>query len=225
MLLTDRQIQKACDAGDISIEPFGEGQVQPATYDLRVGEQGATTSTKKLINIREEGYLLLKPGDFAIITVLEVLRLSPQYAARFGLRSKYARKGIIATTGPQIDPGYHGRLILGLTNPTPKLVSLPYKDDLISVEFHRLEEPCTKPYSGPYQDKLELGPEDIEMVVEAEAMSLSEVLTTLNSLSENVSLLSQTVAVLTTDVKMLKWIIPLIVTIGITVIGIIVAIK
>lgn len=218
MILTDSQIREACDAGDISIEPFEESQVQPATYDLRVGEQGATTITKKLINIREEGYLLLKPGDFAIITVLEILHLSPQYAARFGLRSKYTRKGLIATTGPQIDPGYHGRLILGLTNPTPKPVSLPYKDALVSVEFHRLEEPCTNPYSGPYQDKLELGPEDIEMIVEAEAMTLPEVLTTLNSLSKNV-------ASLATHVKMLEWIVPLIVVIGMTVIGIIVAIK
>ena len=218
MLLTDSQISEACNAGDILIEPFEDNQVQPATYDLRVGAQGATTSSKKLINIREEGYLLLKPGDFAIITVFEILHLSPQYAARFGLRSKYARKGLIATTGPQIDPGYRGRLILGLTNLTPKPVSLPYKDDLVSVEFHKLEQPCTNPYSGPYQDKIELGLEDIEMVVESEAMSLSEVLTTLGSLSENV-------ASLATHVKMLEWIVPLIVVIGMTVIGIIVAIK
>ena len=218
MLLTDTQIRDACNVGDILIEPFEDNQVQPATYDLRVGEQGATTSTKKLINIREEGYLLLKPGDFAIVTVLEVLHLSPQYAGRFGLRSKYTRKGLIATTGPQIDPGYKGRIILGLTNLTPKPVSLPYKDALVSVEFHKLEEPCAKPYSGPYQDKIELGPEDIEMVVETEAMALSEVLTTLASLSENV-------ASLATHVKMLEWIVPLIVAIGMTVIGIIVAIK
>lgn len=161
---------------------------------------------------------MLKPGDFAIIAVFETLHLSPQYAARFGLRSKYARKGVIATTGPQIDPGYRGRLILGLTNLTPKLVSLPYKDGLVSVEFHKLDRPCTNPYSGPYQDKIELGAEDIEMVVETEAMALSEVLTTLGSLSKNV-------ASLATHVKMLEWIVPLIVGIGITVIGIIVAIK
>lgn len=218
MLLTDKQIREACKAGDISIEPFEDSQVQPATYDLRVGAQGATTTTKKLIDIQREGYLLLKPGDFAIITVFEILHLNPQYAARFGLRSKYARKGLIATTGPQIDPGYRGRLILGLTNLTPRPVPLPYKDDLISVEFHKLEQPCTNPYSGPYQDKLDLGPEDIEMVVETEAMTLSEVLTTLSSLSKNV-------ASLATHVKMLEWIVPLIVGIGIAVIGIIVAIK
>jgi len=218
MILTDKDIQKACEEQEIVIDPFEPSQVQGATYDLRVGKQGATTSSKKLVNIEEEGYLLLKPGDFAIVVVLEKLRLNNQHVGRFGLRTKYARKGLIATTGPQIDPGYDGRLILGLTNLTPRPVSLPYKDDLVSVEFHKLEKPSTKPYSGPYQKKYKLGPEDIESIVEAEAMTLSEVLTTLTSLSKNVG-------DLTTDVKMLKWIIPIIVGLGITVIGIIVACK
>lgn len=218
MVLTDQQIRETCKKGDIFIEPFSEKQVQPATYDLRVGNQGATTTSKRMVDIKETGYLLLAPGDFGVVTVLEEIRMSSQYAGRFGLRSKYARKGLIATTGPQIDPGYHGRLIVGVTNLTPKPVSLPYKDDFISVEFHRLEEPAKKPYSGPYQDKLELGAEEIEFIIESEGMALSEVLTTMRSLSENVGKLAS-------EVKMIKWLVPIIVGFGITVIGIIVALK
>lgn len=218
MILTDQQIRETCKKGDIFIEPFSEKQVQPATYDLRVGNQGATTSTKKMVDIKETGYLLLEPGDFGVVTVLEEIRMGSQYAGRFGLRSKYTRKGLIATTGPQIDPGYHGRLIVAITNLTPKNVSLPYKDDFISVEFHRLEEPAKKPYSGPYQDKLELGAEEIEFIMESEEMALSEMLTTMRSLSENVGKL-------TSEVKMIKWLVPIIVAFGITAISIIVAPK
>ena len=162
--------------------------------------------------------MLLQPGDFGVVSVLEEIRLGPQFAGRIGLRSKYARKGLIATTGPQIDPGYHGRLIIGITNLTPKPVSLPFMDDLITIEFHRLEEATTKPYSGPYQDKLTLGAEEIEFITETEAMALSEVLTTLRSLTENV-------ASLATELRTLKWAIPIIVTVGIAVIGIIVGLK
>ena len=193
MILTAQQISDAYKRGDLVINPFDEQQIQGATYDLRVGDQGATTSTKKLTNIRETGYLLLQPGDFGVVTVLEEIRLGPQYAGRFGLRSKYARKGIIATAGPQIDPGYHGRLIIGLSNLTPRAISLPYKDDLVSVEFHRLEQATTKPYTGPYQDKLELGAEEIEFITESEGMALSEVLTTLRALSQNVGALTDQV--------------------------------
>jgi len=216
MILTDRQIEEAVNSGAITIEPFNTEQLQAATYDLRVGRQGATTSTNKLIDIEKEGYLLLAPGDFAIVTVLEKIALTPQFAGRFGLRSKYARKGLIATTGPQIDPGYEGRLILGLNNLTPRAISIPYKDELVSVEFHKLEEPARHPYDGPYQGKEELRPEDIEMIIEAEGMALSEVITVLNSLNK-------TVGDLTKDIAILKWVVPLIVGVGITVIGIIVA--
>lgn len=218
MILNHQEIIEANKNGEISIVPFEESQVEPATYDLRVGAQGATTSTKKIININEAGYLLLQPGDFATVTVLEELRLSTSYAGRFGLRSKYARKGLIATTGSQIDPGYHGRLILGLTNLTPKPISLPYKDDFVSVEFHKLEKPTDKPYNGPYQDRLALGPEEIEAVTETEGMALSEVISTLRSLSINV-------AKLASEVNTLRWTIPTIVGLGIAIIAALIAFK
>jgi len=218
MILTDSQIVEAYKKGDIMIDPFDEKQVQSASYDLRVGEQGATTSTKKIVNLKENGYMSLQPGDFGVLTCLEIIRLGPQYAARFGLRSKYARKGLIATTGPQIDPGYQGRLIIGITNLTPKPVSLPYKDDLLSVEFHRLEQASTHPYSGPYQNKMTLGAEEIEFITETEGMALSEMLTTLRTLTQNVGSIAA-------QLKTLEWTIPVIVGVGIAIIGVIVSLK
>jgi len=211
--------------GQITIDPFSEEQIQGATYDLRVGEQGATTSTKKVVNIRETGFLSLQAGDFAVVTTLEVLRLSRQHVGRFGLRSKFARKGLIATTGPQIDPGYHGRLIIGVINLSPRPITLSHGDDFLSVEFHHLEQPSTKPYSGPYQDKLCLGPEEIEAITESEGMALSEVLTSLQALSQNVGSLTSDVKVLTTEMKSLKFWLPLVLSIGFAVLGVILALK
>jgi dCTP deaminase len=225
VILTAQQIEAAHLAREIVIDPFDQKQVQAATYDLRVGPQGATTSTKKLVNIEEQGYLPIEPGDFAVVAVLEELTLGPQYAGRIGLRSKYARKGLVATTGPQIDPGYHGRLMVGLTNLTPNPISLPYKDDFISVEFHRLEQPTTKPYAGPYQDRLEFGPEEMEAVTEGKGMALSEVLTTLSSLNSSVGKIATSVDKLGSEVNTLRWIIPVIVLAGIAIMGIIVALK
>ena len=107
---------------------------------------------------------------------------------------------------------------MGITNLTPKPVSLLYKDDFISVEFHRLEEPAKKPYSGQYQDELELGAEEIEFIIESERMALSEVFTTMRSLSENVGKLAS-------EVKSIKWLVPIIVGFGIAVISLIAALK
>lgn len=63
-----------------------------------------------------------------------------------------------------------------------------------------------------------MGPEDIEFITEQEGVALSETLTTLRALSQNV-------ASLAAEVKVLKWAVPVIVGFGITVIGVIVAIK
>jgi deoxycytidine triphosphate deaminase len=92
-MLTNGQIAEAVTAGDIVIEPFLDKQLQGASYDLRVGHEGATTSSKKKVDLKESGFLVIQPGDFATVLVLEILRLSPMYTARFGLRSKLARKG------------------------------------------------------------------------------------------------------------------------------------
>lgn len=217
MILTDRQIRDVVKDGDITVTPFDEAQVQSASIDLRVGEEGATTKTKKRVNIREQGFLLLEPGDFGVISIFEELHLGPQYVGRIGLRSKYARKGLIATTGPQIDPGYHGRLTLGVTNLTPQTVSIPYKDDILTLELHRLERPAEQPYSGPYQDKLGLGPEDLEVIAEGDGMAFSEVLTTLRTLSANVGHL-------TSKMDTMQWVIPTILGVGIGVITIVVTV-
>ena len=199
MILTDRQIRQAIETRNIIINDFEERQIQPATYDLRIGGQGVTTSGKELVDIKKKGYLTLEPGDFAVIITLEKIEIGPQYAARFGLRSYFARKGIIATTGPQIDPGFRGRLIVGLTNLTPNPVAFSYKDDFLTVEFHKLEEPSESPYGGGYQDTESLRPEDIALVTEQKGMALSEMLNTLSSLSSNVATLAH-------EVQTIKWV-------------------
>lgn len=65
---------------------------------------------------------------------------------------------------------------------------------------------------------VDLGAEELELITEGEGMAMSEVLTTLRSLSQNVALL-------TSQVKTLQWVIPAIVTFGIAVIGAIVLLK
>ena len=57
MILSDKQILEAIESDNIVIDPFDKNQIQPASYDLRVGKQGATTSTKRLVDIESHGYL------------------------------------------------------------------------------------------------------------------------------------------------------------------------
>ena len=164
MTLSNDDILYSFDNDSIIIEPFEQNQLQGASYDFRVGKQGATTSIKKLVDIEKEGHLLLKPDDFAIVIIFEKLVLDAQHIGRFSLKSQYARQGLITSAG-LIDPGYDGRLVIGVANHAHRSLSLPYKDNFITVEFQKLEKASTKPYSGPYQKKYELGQQDIQNII------------------------------------------------------------
>lgn len=185
--------------------------MQPASYDLRVGNQAACSSEKEVVNLFKAGFVTVKPGDFVIVTTYEKLAMSARHVGRFGLTSSYARKGLIATVGAQIDPGFRGRLTVGLTNLSTKPIVLPYKDVFLTAEFHRLEQAVEVAYSGPYQGRDELSPEDIQLVMEREYMSQTEMMRTLEALVTTVDSLKQS----------LTWRLPLtlgvIITVGVAV--------
>ena len=214
MILTDGMLREAIDRQEIKITPFEPGQIQAATYDLRVGDEAVTTSIKEVRKLREKGYIGFEPGDFGFVTTLEKLELDAKHAGRIGLRTGFARKGLIATTGPQIDPGFRGVLIIGIMNLTPNPVSLSHGDKFVTVEFHELPSAVEKPYEGQYQDIMGLRPEDIALVTEQKGMALSEMLSTLGTLTTNVGALAH-------EMTMLKWVFG----VGLTIMGIIIAIK
>lgn len=195
MILTDNDIRAAqsTEDGGVSISPFDPAAVEPASYDLRVGSQAATSSSRKVTDLAKEGFVEVKPGDFVIVSTFETIRLDNRHVGRFGLTSSHARRGLIATAGPQIDPGFHGRLTIGLTNLSTKPIALAHKDAFLTVEFHRLEVPVDEPYSGKYQDRVELAPDDIRSVMEREYMSQSEMMRTLEALVTTVDGLKQSV--------------------------------
>ena len=193
MILSDRDIRAAKTDG-VRIEPFDEQSLQPASYDLRVGSQAACSSNKQVTDLIKAGFVEIKPGDFVIVNTHEKLTLNARHVGRFGLTSTHARKGLIATVGAQVDPGFRGQLTVGLTNLSSKPIILPHKDTFLTIEFHRLEQDVEVPYSGPYQDRSALSPEDIKIVMEREYMSQTEMMRTLQALVATVEGLKQSIS-------------------------------
>lgn len=151
MVLVDKEIKEAVNNGEIGLSDFSEKCLQPASYDLRVGEEGFTSSAGRVINIQIEGVLEIQPGDFALVMTHEKLRLPNAMLGRFGLRSEYARMGLLATVGPQVDPGFEGRLVIGIVNFSCQSIKLQYLTPFCSLELQRLGTSASIPYKGPYQ--------------------------------------------------------------------------
>lgn len=204
MILTDQMIEAAVSEGAVRIEPFLAEQIQPASYDLRIGPVAALASSHGKVDVREKGFLEMAPGDFAIVVSEETLTLDNRHTGRFSLRNKWAYRGLIANTDPQIGPGFTGRLSVGLTNLTDKSIALSHLDDFLQVEFHRLSESAKNPCSNGHQGQSALSNEELETVLGREVISLSEMHATMQTLTSNQTDLEGTVGDLKGSVEKLE---------------------
>ena len=67
--------------------------------------------------------------------------LLPEYiAARFNLHIRHVHKGLLLGTGPLIDPGFSGRILIPLHNLTDNDYELSGGDGIIWVEFTKLSK-------------------------------------------------------------------------------------
>jgi dCTP deaminase len=221
-LLTDGEIREAIDAGDVALEPLGEDSIQPASYDLRLGTRALITKTLEIdklrerveqdeaseTNVEEAGSISVPAGAFALVVTRESVRFGAQYAGHLGLRSYFARKGLLLLSGLQVDPGFQGYLVLGLANLSPRSVHIDFEEAIATLEIHRLNRPAVEPYSGAYagqQTEAAIPRADADYLRTIETLSVSDLTRALLRLSDNVSTLSSDVSQLARYVKVV-WI-------------------
>jgi dCTP deaminase len=224
-MLTDIDIREAIVTGGLGIEPFEEPCLQPASYDFRVGNQAFLSGTDEVTDVANKGLVIIEPGEFAVIATRESVQCDPQHAAQLGLDSKYARQGLVLLSGPQIDPGFHGVLIVRVTNLSPRRVTLMYEAPFLTVQFFRLARPVSNPYSGSRQGQTGLGSNDIEELTHPDSPTLGGMVKSLSILAGDVGELNMSVARLEGSMSRLSWVIPLLVAFGIGITAIITALK
>ncbi|MFC8297859.1 PEP/pyruvate-binding domain-containing protein [Micromonospora orduensis] len=123
MILTGSEIEKEWARGRITIEPFTPEQVNPNSYNFRLGRtlrvySGETLSPRTPnefieIEIPDDGYVL-EPGKLYLAHTIEVLG-SDHYAPTFAARSSVARLGMFINLSASLgDIGYKGQWTLQL---------------------------------------------------------------------------------------------------------------
>jgi dCTP deaminase len=180
-ILSDRQIKRMVESGKLTIDPYNHEQVQPASYDLRIATKilASPVSPEELGRVvvltKEKPTYNILPGQMVGVLSHERLDIPLELCARFGIRSYFARLGINAFGGLQLDPGFRGRLAMNLLNVGPEPVPIRLNDLVFSVEFERLDEPAEKPYSGPYQDQEDFPEDQYNFIIHAHTTSLAEI--------------------------------------------------
>ncbi|MFB6117275.1 dCTP deaminase [Halosegnis sp.] len=168
MILSDADILRRLEAGDLVVEPLDdpEIQIQPASVDLRLGEEFLEfqhaniscihpDSEEEVAKYIEETTVpngddyVLHPGDFVLGTTVERVEIPPDLIAHVEGRSSLGRLAIVVhATAGLCDPGYEGQITLELSNLGRAPVALTPGMRISQLTFTELKSPADRPYGS-----------------------------------------------------------------------------
>jgi dCTP deaminase len=204
--------------GLMEVEPLAPSSLQPASYDMRVGHEAYVSSSDGKIDVKNKGLVTIDPGEFAVVITRERVRCGPQIAGQLGLSSTYARQGLTLLSGPQIDPGFDGHLIVRVVNLAPRRITLGYEGPFLTTQYFRLDNPVESPYAGSRQGQSSLSAKDIEGTADPDSPTLGGMVKSLSTLAADVGSLR-------TSVTWMAWTVAIGLPLVIAVVGAIVAVK
>ena len=179
MVLSDRSIREELEAGRLVIDPVDDGAIQPASVDLRLGRELRVFQSHRvqvidvkqemahlteLVEIDELNPFVLHPGEFVLGVTLEEVRVPDDLVGRLDGKSSLGRLGLVVhSTAGFVDPGWHGRLTLELSNLATLPINLYYRMKVSQISFMRLTTPAERPYGSrdlgsKYQGQMEPTP-------------------------------------------------------------------
>jgi dCTP deaminase len=168
MILSDGEIARRLDEGDLVVEPLAdpELQIQPASVDLRLGRtflefrhanipcihpdsEREVAEYVEETEVDEDGEYVLHPGDFVLGTTRERVEIPDDLIAHLEGRSSLGRLAIVVhATAGICDPGYCGQITLELSNLGRAPVALTPGMRISQLTFTELTGPADRPYGS-----------------------------------------------------------------------------
>lgn len=113
-VLAYSQILHRLKSGDIFKQgTWEESCIRAAGYDLRIADDfmiiaGDVDSDPLVydVGVKREKMIVLKPGQLAIVSTAENIRMPWDLAGQIGVKSSVARRGVLILGGGFVDPGF-----------------------------------------------------------------------------------------------------------------------
>ena len=149
------------EEGTLEIAPLTEGQIQPASVDVRLGDTFSVVEDSssgiitleneiKYKTIKTDTYLLL-PGQFVLATTMEYFALPNNLTAFVEGRSSLGRMGLFIQNAGWVDPGFKGEITLELYNANRCAIELKAGRRVGQLVFAEMDQEALHPYNGKYQ--------------------------------------------------------------------------
>lgn len=129
------------------LHPFDPDHLKPASYEARAGgeftiwNKDGLRDTKKIV---EREPIRLPANSIAFVQTEPDFRLPNYMALRFNLRISHVHRGLLLGTGPLVDPGFQGKLLIPLHNLTNEEYLIQTDRGLIWIEFTKTTHNCVQ---------------------------------------------------------------------------------
>lgn len=143
-LLNSHDIYRYASKGCL-VKDFNEKRLLPAGYQFRFlgkliywkpDKDGELERIE--LDVEQDIPITLPANSIAYLHVHDEFRMPQYIAARFNLRITHVHQGLLLGTGPIVDPGFWGRILVPLHNLTDNSYSLMGGESLIHIEFTKL---------------------------------------------------------------------------------------
>ena len=205
MPLTDAEILGTIKANELNIQDMSDDCLEPASYDLRIGDPLLKGGEAVPISLSESGSVIIRAGEFFTFRTHEKLKLTNIISGHLGAKSYFVQRGLILLSGQHVDPGFEGFLLMGGYNASPRDVVVKYLDRICNIEFHRLAQPATKKLREfPELQSGELPRTIRDYFMGIEPLSVYKLSESMSRMAQNMSVMSQEVGDLSRDVRFLS---------------------
>jgi dCTP deaminase len=140
MFLSKQEIETRFDD---FIEGGNRNFIREVSYDLCVGDEIYRSEERlpEMLSLDKHPYILIRPGQFALVKTLEKVKVPKEYVGFISIRSEYKFQGLVNVSGFHVDPTFVGHLIFAVQNVGPNDIRLRYKEPVFMMLWATLSRP------------------------------------------------------------------------------------
>jgi len=121
---------------------FDEKFLKGATYEVGISGDAFSWNgdgTKNILPVQnsKQNEVILAPNSITFVETDVEFRLPNYIAVRFNLHIKLVHRGLLLGTGPIVDPGFRGKLLIPLHNLTSSPYTIASGEKIVWIEFSK----------------------------------------------------------------------------------------
>lgn len=166
MILSDGTIGDLIESGYIGVDPYDPALLQPASLDMRLGNEFRIMRPSRLthidpanlhpelmdtLHVPDDETFVLHPGEFALGHTLETFSFPDDIVGIVNGRSSLGRIGLLVhATAGWVDAGFRdATLVLEFGNIAALPIVLRPGMGIAQMVFARMDKPAARPYGHP----------------------------------------------------------------------------